>query len=67
MPIFEYKCKLCNHTLDDNLPDAELFCGECDSPDPMKRVYSFSGTVLKGSGWYSVDKRKADGGKIGLD
>jgi len=33
----------------------------------MKRKYNFAGSILKGSGWYSVDRRRSDGGTIGIE
>lgn len=68
---FEYRCTKC---------DASLLLGvyglegnhhkdidEQDCDGIIKRIYSFGGAVLKGSGWYSVDKRRTDGGTIGID
>jgi putative FmdB family regulatory protein len=65
MPTFEYKCPECKKTEETDSNDSKIYCDCTGAKVAMKRVYSFSGTVLKGSGWYSVDKRKTDGGTIG--
>lgn len=80
MPKFDYKCKKCGYVVELDEPDLKVIVHhkkdgtpvkEETHPDMMcdgmfKRVYSFAGSVLKGSGWYSVDKRKTDGGTIGV-
>ena len=57
MPIYEYQCKSCGHTLeklqkmsDDPLKD----CPECNEPALAKKV-SAAGFRLSGSGWYETD------------
>jgi predicted nucleic acid-binding Zn ribbon protein len=67
MPKYDFKCPVCQKTKETDSPDGRIECSCQTPPNIMKRVYSFGGTVLKGFGWYSVDKRKTDGGKIGLD
>lgn len=57
MPIYEYKCKACDHRLeklqrmtDDVLTD----CPECEKPELAKLV-SAAGFRLTGTGWYETD------------
>ncbi len=57
MPIYEYKCSECEHTLeklqkmsDDPIVD----CPECGKPG-LKKMISAAGFRLKGSGWYETD------------
>ncbi|MCO7224820.1 zinc ribbon domain-containing protein [Pleionea sp. CnH1-48] len=57
MPIYEYRCKACDHQFekiqkmsDDALSD----CPECTQPELVKLV-SASGFQLKGTGWYETD------------
>lgn len=60
MPIYEYACKHCDHTLtslqkmnDDPLVD----CPECGKPE-LKRLISAPRFRLKGGGWYETDFKK---------
>jgi putative FmdB family regulatory protein len=60
VPIYEYRCESCSHTLeklqkmsDDMLVD----CPECGQP-ALKRLVSAAGFRLKGSGWYETDFKK---------
>jgi putative FmdB family regulatory protein len=57
MPIYEYECKKCGHTMeaiqkmsDDPLVD----CPECGKPE-LKKLISAAGFRLKGGGWYETD------------
>ncbi len=57
MPIYEYRCRDCGHTLDalQKLSDAPLKeCPECDQPS-LKRLMSAPSFRLKGGGWYETD------------
>jgi putative FmdB family regulatory protein len=57
MPIYEYRCGACGHTLDalQKLADAPLKdCPECDEPS-LKRLMSAPSFRLKGGGWYETD------------
>lgn len=60
MPIYEYGCKSCGHTLDalQKMSDDHLVdCPECGKPD-LKRLLSAPRFRLKGSGWYETDFKK---------
>ena len=57
MPIYEYKCKACEHKFDklQKLSDDPLTdCPDCGKPDLVKLV-SAAGFRLKGTGWYETD------------
>jgi len=63
MPIYEYKCEGCSHTLEviQKLADAPLRdCPACGRAQ-LKRLVSAAGFQLKGTGWYATDFK--DGGK----
>lgn len=57
MPIYEYQCRLCQHSLDtlQKMSDAPLLdCPECHQPG-LERMVSAAGFQLKGQGWYVTD------------
>jgi putative FmdB family regulatory protein len=57
MPIYEYECEACGHTLDalQKMSDAPLRdCPSCGKPTLRKRV-SAPRFRLKGGGWYETD------------
>jgi putative FmdB family regulatory protein len=57
MPIYEYRCEACGHTLDalQKISDAPLSdCPAC-SQSALKRLISAPSFRLKGSGWYETD------------
>jgi putative FmdB family regulatory protein len=60
MPIYEYACTKCSHTLDalQKLSDAPLVecpgCGEA----ALRRLISAPRFRLKGDGWYETDFKK---------
>jgi len=60
MPIYEYACKNCSHTLDalQKMSDEPLLdCPECGKPE-LKRLLSAPRFRLKGGGWYETDFKK---------
>ena len=60
MPIYEYACKKCGHTLDalQKMSDDPLVdCLECGEPQ-LKRLISAPRFRLKGEGWYETDFKK---------
>ena len=60
MPIYEYACKNCEHTLDalQKISDDPLVeCPACGQPQ-LKRLISAPRFRLKGSGWYETDFKK---------
>jgi putative FmdB family regulatory protein len=73
MPIYEYRCESCGHTLDalQKISDDPLKeCPDCEAI-ALKRLISAPAFRLKGGGWYETDfksdkdKRRnlADGGE----
>jgi putative FmdB family regulatory protein len=56
MPIYEYRCQRCGHTLEvmqkvsDPPPDP---CPKCSAVKAMERLVSRTSFQLKGGGWYS--------------
>jgi len=65
MPIYEYACTSCGHSLEalQKISDPKLTdCPECGKPTLQKQI-SAAGFRLKGSGWYETDfKNKSKGG-----
>ena len=60
MPIYEYRCELCEHKLEklQRMSDGDLVdCPECEQP-ALKRLVSAAAFRLKGSGWYETDFKK---------
>lgn len=60
MPIYEYACGACEHTLDvlQKMSDDDLVdCPECGEPK-LKRKISAPNFRLKGGGWYETDFKK---------
>lgn len=57
MPIYEYECKACGHTLEalQKISDTPLSdCPEC-SEQELKKLISAAAFRLKGGGWYETD------------
>lgn len=57
MPIYEYACTACGHTLEklQKMSDAPLTeCPECGKATLQKQI-SAAGFRLKGGGWYETD------------
>ena len=60
MPIYEYLCKKCDHTLDALQKIAEAPLVDCPScgESALKRLLSAPRFRLKGQGWYETDFKK---------
>ena len=57
MPIYEYECSECGHTLEklQKISDAPLTdCPSCGKP-ALQKLVSAAGFRLKGGGWYETD------------
>lgn len=67
MPKYDFKCPVCSSVREFETRFAKPVCECLSGGIEMQRVYTFAGTILKGSGWYSVDKRKTDGGTVGIE
>ncbi len=60
MPIYEYACQSCDHTLDALQKVSEdplVDCPECGEPT-LKRKLSAPRFRLRGQGWYETDFKK---------
>jgi putative FmdB family regulatory protein len=60
MPIYEYACKNCDHTLDalqKMNEDPLVYCPACGEAG-LKRLISAPRFRLKGQGWYETDFKK---------
>jgi putative FmdB family regulatory protein len=57
MPIYEYRCESCGHTLDALQKISDDPLRECPScgESSLKRLISAPAFRLKGSGWYETD------------
>ena len=57
MPIYQYQCADCGHTLEalQKMSDPNLLdCSECKAPALIKQVTA-AAFKLKGTGWYETD------------
>ncbi len=60
MPIYEYACRICEHTLEalQKISDDPLLeCPACGRPQ-LRRLISAPSFRLKGAGWYETDFKK---------
>ena len=60
MPIYEYACRICDHTLDalQKMDEEPLvFCPSCGEAG-LKKLISAPRFRLKGEGWYETDFKK---------
>ena len=60
MPIYEYACKSCDHSLDalQKISDEPLVeCPACGEP-ALRKLLSAPRFRLKGEGWYETDFKK---------
>jgi putative FmdB family regulatory protein len=57
MPIYEYRCETCGHTLEalQKLSDAPLKDCEVCGAAALRRLISAPAFRLKGGGWYETD------------
>jgi putative FmdB family regulatory protein len=68
MPIYEYRCAACGHTLEalQKFSDKPLRkCPEC-SKSSLKRLISAPSFRLKGGGWYETDFKQGSEKKRNL-
>lgn len=69
MPIYEYQCESCGHSLEalQRLSDALLVdCPNCGKPE-LKKQISAAGFRLKGGGWYETDFKSGNKKNIAGD
>ena len=66
MPLYEYKCRSCSKTEDVRHGFKEEYDGKCAAcGGEMARVFTPTGIVFKGSGFYLTDSRKAEAASPG--
>jgi putative FmdB family regulatory protein len=69
MPIYEYQCGDCQHSLEalQKMADAPLTdCPECHKPSLVKKV-SAAGFRLSGNGWYETDFKSGNKKNLASD
>lgn len=69
MPIYEYQCDACGHSLEvlQKIADAPLTaCPQCEK-DELRKKISAAGFRLKGSGWYETDFKSGNKKNIAGD
>ena len=56
MPLYEFKCRECDHTWEIRMPYKAPFpeCPGCGSAD-VRKVYHTAALIFKGSGWHVTD------------
>jgi putative FmdB family regulatory protein len=60
MPIYEYKCEVCEHVFEEwqkDFKEREVNCPQCGGK--AKRLISHTSFILKGSGWYVTDYKRS--------
>lgn len=65
MPIYEYECQACGHTMEalQKMSDAPLSeCPACGKAE-LKKLISAAGFRLKGGGWYETDFKSSNSKK----
>jgi putative FmdB family regulatory protein len=61
MPIYEYKCKKCNHVFEEfqSITSSSLTtCPKCGSKGLVRLISTGTGLIFKGSGFYITDYKK---------
>jgi putative FmdB family regulatory protein len=64
MPIYEYQCTACGHTLEalqKMSEDALTLCPSCHK-EALEKLVSATSFQLKGTGWYVTDFRNKNTG-----
>jgi putative FmdB family regulatory protein len=62
MPIYEYRCKDCEHVFEEwqkDFKERTQTCPSCGGQAP--RIISNTSFILKGSGWYVTDYARGNG------
>lgn len=58
MPTYQYKCRQCDHRLEEVQSFTDEPLSECPTcGGPLRKVFSTVGVVFKGSGFYRNDNR----------
>jgi putative FmdB family regulatory protein len=61
VPAYDYACNQCGHRFEKNQSMSESslkICPECGH-EALRKVFSPTGLVFKGAGWYKNDSRPA--------
>ncbi|MGE5315768.1 MAG: FmdB family zinc ribbon protein [Acidobacteriota bacterium] len=61
MPTYEYRCKNCQHTLEEfqSMKDEPLvMCPVCHTPNLVRIIGNGAGLIFKGQGFYLTDYKK---------
>lgn len=59
MPLYDYACTKCGHTLEVRHGFDETYAQACEKcGSPMRRVFNAAPILFKGSGFYVTDSRK---------
>ncbi len=69
MPIYEYQCETCQHTVDalQKVDDRPLVdCPRCGEP-ALRRLLSAPRFRLKGTGWYETDFKQQNRRNLASD
>ena len=69
MPIYEYQCETCQHTVDalQKVDDRPLVdCPQCGEP-ALRRLLSAPRFRLKGTGWYETDFKRQNRRNLASD
>jgi predicted nucleic acid-binding Zn ribbon protein len=64
VPKYEFKCETCGVITEEDKPDGPSWYHVLEDRSVcglFKRVYSFGGVILKGSGFYKTDNRGSGG------
>ncbi|NWJ46994.1 MAG: zinc ribbon domain-containing protein [Chloroflexi bacterium] len=62
MPMYDYACNNCGHRFEKSQSMSESplkVCPEC-STEALRKVFSPTGLVFKGAGWYKNDSRSVN-------
>ena len=60
MPTYDYVCDQCGHTFEMRQSFHDAPCTVCPvCGGPVRRVFSPSPIIFKGSGWYATDSKRA--------
>ena len=66
MPVYEYRCRTCDHQFEIQQSfsdDALTVCPECEGE--LRKVFAPVGITFKGSGFYKTDSRSGSSSSSG--
>ncbi len=60
MPLYDYRCARCGHTVEVRHGFEEAYQQPCEAcGGPLRRVFNAAPVLFKGSGFYVTDSRKS--------